>query len=825
LTTKKIKYFVFAILPLMLSGCIGLNHLKENEKLLYRQGVQAPKEIDTERLHELYGQKANRKILGLPLSPLVSIYYFGANRYDQEKFIKKRDRKIKKYDQKIANTSSLKKINAYQFRKQKKVNRLTKIIDDGNLWMQWGEPVAIYDSTLVKLTTERFHDYLFSKGYFKNKVTSKELIIGKLASVSYRVEPGRPYTIDSIAYQISDTTILHLIEARAKQSYLVKGEHYDQTNFTNEQERIDLLLKDNGYYGFSRQYIEFNIDTVIRGDRKVSVIVIVKEPSKLGYHKQFKVDTVIFTTDAGVKVPGISKRQRQIHRNITYSFFERTYNLKILSQRVFVFPEQLYSRNNTITTQRQLANLDAFKFVNINYDTSGGKFVANIFTSPLERYQWSNEAGVNVTQGFPGPFDNLTFKKRNVFHGLETFELTGRFGFEGVASATDDKDIYTSTEAGVNASLTFPQFLWPFRDKTQIKLGRYNPKTKLSSGYSYTSRPEYKRTTTSINYNYSWENGKSRRFDFTLASLSIIDSDILDPDFQYLLDTLQENQGNNLKLSFNRSFVSSMIFGMTWNHNNYGNKERNSAFLRWQFESGGTLQNFFNYSFLEKNNLQSYKYLRASIDYRKNIVINKNTILAYRLNGGVAYSYDTAKVLPYEKYFFAGGSNSVRAWRPRRLGEGSLKPRVSKNQAVDGLYNYSFEKPGDILMEASIELRKHIVGFIEGAVFLDAGNVWYMFPQQNKTNVTNPGNAQFKLNTFFKEFGVGTGFGFRFDFTFLIIRLDVGMPVYDPAQNEGSRYVLDRVRFFKPYATKNSDGEYQNHKIPVNYNFQIGYPF
>lgn len=812
------------MLPLVWS-CIGLEHLKENEKLLYRQGIQAPEEIDIEKLHELYAEKANRKILGLPISPLVSVYYFGAKRYNKEKFIAKRDTIIKKFDDKIANTTSQKKINNYQFRKQKKVTRLTKIIDEGNLWMQWGEPVAVYDTSLTEITTQRFHDYLFSKGYFTNKVTFKAIVIGKLVSVSYRIEPGKPYIIDSILYQIKDTTISKIIQDDIKHSHFKKGERYDQDNFTNERERLDLLLKDNGYYDFSRQYIDFNVDTATLKNRKVMVVVNMKDPAKRGYHKQFRIDSVYFTTDVGVKAPGKLQRSTRSYRGINFMSFRDNYNLKILRQRVFISPNDLYNRSHTINTTRQLTNLDAFKFVNINYDTTGNKFTANIFTSPMDRYQWSNEAGVNVTQGYPGPFDNATFKKRNVFKGLETFELTGRFGFEGVASATSESNVYKSTEAGVNAAFTFPTFLWPFREETELKLGQYNPKTKISSGYSYTDRPEYKRSTTSLNYNYSWESGPSRRFDFTPASLNIINSTVKTQAFQQRLDTLAK-QGNNLRRSFNPSFVSSIIFGMTWNHNNYGNKEKSSIYLRWQIESGGTLQNFFDYSFLEKKyGLQTYKYLRFNIDFRKNMVLTKQTTLAYRLNGGLAYSYGSERALPYEKYFFAGGSNGVRAWRPRRLGEGSLKPDSSRNPRADGLFNYSFEKPGDILLEGSVELRKHIFGFIEGAVFLDAGNVWYLFPQTNINPEINPGNPQFKFDSFFKQFGVGTGFGLRFDFSFLLIRLDVGMKVFDPARDEGDRFVLDKVKFWKPYATQDADGSYRNYKEPVIYNFGIGYPF
>src|SRR5690606_24474582 len=205
-----------------------------------------------------------------------------------------------------------------------------------------------------------------------------------------------------------------------------------------------------------------------------------------------------------------------------------------------------------------------------NYDTTGGKFIANIFTNPLDRYQWSNEVGVNVTQGFPGPLYNINFKKRNIFKELETIEINGRIGYEGVASATASSNIYQSVEAGVNASITFPQFLFPLKEETRYNLGRINPRTRATLGYNYTNRPEYKRSATTFNYVYSWENLRIRRFEFTLNNLSIINSK-LDPAFDQVLSDLFTNEGNTLFRTFEPSFVSSMIFSMTWNHRNYGN--------------------------------------------------------------------------------------------------------------------------------------------------------------------------------------------------------------------------------------------------------------
>jgi outer membrane protein assembly factor BamA len=761
------------------------------------------------------------------MAPLITMYYWGERHYDQEKFIKKRDAAEKKFDDKIARSTSPKKINNYQFRKQKKLDKFNSRIENGNLFMQWGEPISVFDSSMVETSEERFRAYLFAKGYFKNKVTSRVSSIGKLVTVTYNVEPGPAYIIDSIFFEIQDTTIFRLVDDSQKDSFIKKGDRYDQDNLTRERERIDLLLKDHGFYDFSRQYIEFEVDTsLFAPEKKVTTLVIIKDPAKRGYHKQFRIDSVNFTTDAGTNNPG-GERKTRPYRQIQYSYYEDNYNLKILSQRVFLQPDELYSRSKTLNTQRQLANVDAFKFININYDTSNGKFIANIFSSPLPRYEWSNEAGVNVTQGYPGPFYNISFRKRNIFNGLENFDLSGRFGFEGVASATVQENFYKSTEAGVNASLTFPQFIWPFKERVRFKLAQYNPKTRFTAGYAFTDRPEYRRTAVSLNGTYSWQNNLNRAYALTPFSVSVIDTANLSSAFKNLL--VEQGRLGNFSLlnSFRPSFVNSVIFGVTWNYNNYGNVDINSGFARAQIESGGTIWNFVDPSAVTQFDLEYFKYLRFSIDLRRINVINKTATLAYRFNGGVAYPYAINKSLPYEKFFFAGGSNSIRAWRPRRLGPGSFKPDSSANPVADGLFSYSIEKPAEILLEASVEIRKKLFGFVSGAVFIDAGNVWTFEERKRLINevAVDNGNSQFKIDQFYKEIAVGTGFGLRFDFTFLILRFDVGMKVYDPAREENDRFVLDKVRFFKPYATQREDGTYTNFREPVIYNVGIGYSF
>ncbi|MEX1238131.1 MAG: BamA/TamA family outer membrane protein [Cyclobacteriaceae bacterium] len=830
----KIRYFLLILVPFLLSGCLATKHLKENQKHLFRQSIKAPKNINEEELRALYAQHTNRRFLFLPIYHLVAIYYAGLKRFDQEKFVRKRQGVEKKFDAKIASTISQRKINNLQFRKQKKIDKYNSRIEKGNLFMQWGEPIAVYDSSLVNITKGRFENYLFSEGYFHRKVTPGIDSLGKFVRMNFEVEVSQPYMIDSIFYRVADSTVDKLIRQSERNSLIRKGERYREDNFSGERERIDLYLKDNGYYDFSRQYIDFDIDTTLLDGRRVAVMITVRDPAKRGYHKQFVIDSVRFTTDAGTSIPGV-QRQTRTYRDVQYAYYNDQYNLKILSQRVSLTPGNLYSRTKTFETQRQLANLDAFKFVNINYDSSGGKFIANIFTSALDRYEWSNEIGMNVTEGYPGPFYNLNLKKRNLFGGLENFELNGRIGIEGVASATRELNVYKSTEAGINGSITFPQFLWPFRNSTQIWLGKYNPKTRLSVGYSYTDRPEYKRTSTTFSNTYTWQNQRTTQYSLALTNVSLINSRIKSQDFQDQLDSLDIEGNYNLARSFEPSFVSSMIFTITWNRN-YGTFDRNALFIRAQFEPGGTTLNFIDPEIITRQGLQYFKFLRFNFDFRQIRILNSWATFAYRINTGVAYSYGSDRSLPYEKYYFAGGSNSIRAWRPRRLGLGSVPPKLNTDPTLDtdpvddGLFNYQLEKPGEILFEGSMELRSKLFGFVGGAIFVDAGNVW-LFSQQTQQNSETgeieevEGNSKFKLNSFYKELGIGTGFGLRFDFTFLVLRFDVGIKVYDPGRQPGDRFVLDKARFFKPFATDLGNGSYGNFKEPVIYNIGIGYPF
>ena len=802
-----IHHILIILVGILLSGCLGTKYLKEDEKLLYKQKIKSNSHVDKEDLAQLYAQKPNRQLPIVPWSPYVWFYYYGLNRYDLESYQTKREVTRNKFNEKInaAKTDNkVKKVARLERKKQKRVAKINKTIQEGNIWMRWGEPISVYDSSLTRQTMDRFELYLNSKGYFQARIDSNYSVSGKKVSIKYIIEEGEPYLLDTIFLTTTDNKIGALLEKYQDESFLQKGDNYDQSNITAERERIDLLLKDNGYFDFSRQYVEFNIDTAYGGSKKIAIETVINEPKK-GEHKVFVIDSVNFTTDANTGMIIDSLRSSETYKGITFRYYNDLYNYKILSRRVFINKDSVYSKSNTFITQRQLANLDHFRFININYDSANGKFIANIFTSPLNRYQWTNEVGINVTQGFPGPFYNVSFKKRNVFRGLEILELNGRIGIEGVAPATEVQEVYASVEAGANASLTFPQFVLPLSARAKERLGRVNPKTRLLAGYTYTDRPEYVRENINVSNSYSWQTEKQTLFNFTSTDISIINSD-LSTSFRDTLLVL-ETRGNRLINTFRPSFVSSMSLSTTWNSNSYGINFENSSFFRIYMESGGTSLNFLNTDILENKGLEYYKYLKFSIDRREIDPINENTTIAYRINAGIAQPYSENKILPYEKYFFAGGSNGIRAWRPRRLGPGSF----SSIDSVSNRVTYNFEQPGEILIEGSVELRKNLIGFIDYAAFVDFGNVWTI-----EKDPSRPG-AQFKPNRFYKEIAVGAGLGLRFDFSFLVLRLDAGLKVYDPARPEGKRFIMSTGYYDEPFTPTAAEA--------VVLNIGIGYPF
>ena len=161
--------------------------------------------------------------------------------------------------------------------------------------------------------------------------------------------------------------------------------------------------------------------------------------------------------------------------------------------------------------------------------------------------------------------------------------------------------------------------------------------------------------------------------------------------------------------------------------------------------------------------------LFRSVRYTKIITPQKS--FASRLNFGFAIPITSTDVIPFEKSFFVGGANSMRGWTFRQLGPGAYK---TENFMV---------RTGDLKLELNLEYRGTIYKIIKYGIFADFGNVWLSSKYEDMYL------ADFELNRFYKEIAMSVGAGIRLDFSFFILRLDYGLPIYDPTNFDNQKWI------------------------------------
>jgi outer membrane protein assembly factor BamA len=143
--------------------------------------------------------------------------------------------------------------------------------------------------------------------------------------------------------------------------------------------------------------------------------------------------------------------------------------------------------------------------------------------------------------------------------------------------------------------------------------------------------------------------------------------------------------------------------------------------------------------------------------------------LATRLMVDVGIPYGNSTVLPYTQQFFIGGANSLRGFQAHSIGPGGYNLADSLKKGT----NFLPDESGDIKIEANIELRPKLFSVVEGALFVDAGNIWLL-----NSNKFQHGGAFGK--NFLSQIAADAGFGLRFNFSVLLLRADLGFPFLEP---------------------------------------------
>jgi outer membrane protein assembly factor BamA len=341
----------------------------------------------------------------------------------------------------------------------------------------------------------------------------------------------------------------------------------------------------------------------------------------------------------------------------------------------------------------------------------------------------------------------------------------------------------------VNSKLETPKFFLPF--KVENFQRKYKPRTEFQLSYNYQNQPEYVRTIVNTSFGYNWKGNIYNKhslhpLDFYLVKLPRVDTAYIDSIYK---DTRLEN-----------SFTNHTILGMKYSFefsNQKLKRGRSFIYLRYNIETAGFLVNLIN-----KNSgwgtdslffgVQYFQYIKTDIDFRNYNIISPRNRIVYRLFAGVGIPYGNSQSMPFEKMYWSGGPYGIRAWAERTLGPGPYASSQSYNQL------------GDIKLEGNIEYRFKVLWKMEGALFLDADNIWLL------EDVAEYPRSGFSFKEFYKDIAIGVGVGARFDFSFVLLRTDFGFKLRDPSIKEGSVWTI-----------QNPNQNFWN----FAFQFGIGYPF
>jgi hypothetical protein len=675
------------------------------------------------------------------------------------------------------------------------------------------EPVTL-DTLLTARSSVQVKQFMQNEGFFNATVTDTTVYKRKKARVTYSVNAGPPYLIRNMKYTLPDT-LIRLIVLYDSAACLVKtGNRFRTADFQAERERITRLLKNYGMYEFNQLFVAFDIDSSLKSE-VVDVNYIISGPggivesadsAKTENHKIFRVKNIFVNTDYDPLKPTSKILADTTVYNGIY-FISRgprlLYKPESLLNRIYIESDTIYRINWVDRTYSGLAALGLFKFINVKFeaapnDTVRGPWLnCNINLSPLPKQSYKLELEGTHNGGNFGIGGNITYTNKNIFRGGESFDIKFLGKVEAIPDFTDtigeQRGIDLNTfELGPVFTLRIPRFLWPLKKYNRIRTS--SPVSLFTAGYNWQQRSEYTRDLFLLSSGIEF---RERRY----IKHFIYPAEVSYTNYQTTTafsDKLTELDDPQLNTYYESNFITNGRYIFIYN-NQEPNLVRNFTFFRFGFEiAGNSLRLFNKLTNPEYNTDSTYKllsvsyaqYIRPEIDLRFYQLFSENTSMIYRFATGIGFSYLNSDFLPYEKTFFAGGANDLRAFLPRTVGPGSYETT-----------NY-VEQLGDIKINLNFEYRFDIFKVLEGALFLDVGNIWLRNADSSRVD------AEFHWDSFYKELAVGAGAGLRFDFQFFIFRVDAGFPFRYPSGDMEDRWNFTNLKLNE-----------------FNINLGIGYPF
>lgn len=611
---------------------------------------------------------------------------------------------------------------------------------------------VIYDTLQARLSCQDLMTAMQNEGYMNAGVSLYTETKGKKLKATYLLHPGQPFLIGKVNYDIQDEGILQLLHLDQPANQQIKpGMRFTVETLDNERKRIAGLLSDNGYFRFNKDFIHFAADTIMgRKDIALTLQLRKYKPNNNSPevdHTRYLIRDVLFQSNDSDRI----HLRKQVLLNATAIKEGRPYDASALQR-----------------TYNNFARFQAVKYTNIKFaevpDTNLLDCHIQISTNKPSTISFQPE-GTN-TAGDLGAAASITYTNRNLFHGSEQLSIEFRGAYEAITGLEGYQD-QNYTEFSVETKLVFPRFLAPFLSKSFRR--RQTASSEWAVSWDFQNRPEFHRRVFSSAWRYRWSEPKHHlNYRFDLLDLNYVYMPWISSTFKR--DYLDNAENRNAILRYNYEDIFIMKTGFTVSYTDGVDA------VRANFESAGNLLNGVSKGFGFKTNSQGQhtlfniayaQYVKFDFDYTHLFQFDKRNALALHAGLGVAYPYGNSTVLPFEKRYFSGGANSVRGWSVRELGPGKFK-------GTDGRIDF-INQTGDVKLDLNAEYRSSLFWKLQGALFIDAGNIWTL-----RNYAEQPG-GQFKFTEFYKQIAASYGMGLRLNFDYFILRFDVGMKAINPA--------------------------------------------
>jgi len=726
----KIRVFRFLLgFILLLSACRSTKYVPEGEYLLDKVSIKTDNpDVKHDALKDYLRQTPNAAVFGL-FRMQLGVYDLAGN--DTSKWI----------------------------------NRTLKRI---------GDPPVIYSPSLTTLSVQQIQRQLENKGYINGKVQSNVKTTGKKARVEYLIHSETPYKVRDYKVNIKNDELSKIAQDSTR-TLIRRNMLFDIDVLNAERERITTRFRQQGYYNFNKEFLNYSVDSTLNLHR-VDVSLELKDylnrpgdSTNKVIFKQYTIRKVIFytNTDANLTsdISGNEKPDTIRFRDFVLVTPKKPIlKLDALVQNSFINPKSLYTDEAVERTYSALNSLGPVKYVNITFkEAENNTLDCYIIIIPSKAISLSTELEATYTAGYWGVAGNINYVNRNRFKGAETLSLLARGAFEW-------QDGVWAREYGGQVGLKFPRFMFPFLSYDFKR--NIHANTEFTSAFTYQDRPgEFRTTNVSAGINYSWKRRQYQNM-LQLFDLSYV-------QFPFIHPVFRDSFLNPLKPRFNPyNYEDHFIMrtGYAGSYTTYRSTRplQNYTLSRYSIETAGNLLNGLSHLFGKPDSTGVYKifsirfsqYVKGEYNITHHQIFDKDNRFVYHLGMGIAVPYGNADVIPFEKRFYSGGANSVRGWGESMLGPGVYKRLTSLPR--------DFNQVGDIKLDMNMEFRTKMFWLLEGALFLDAGNIWTI------KNYNTQQLGVFKVDSFLSQIAIAYGAGVRFDFSFFIARVDFGMKLFNP---------------------------------------------